>query len=438
MKVTLSVITATIILLGTFVLSNSVKAKNVTVTSPNGKLKVVISDDNQQPSYQVYFNEEALITRSRLGFVYKQQPAFDKGFSISRHESTKHHSTWQQPWGERTEVVDHHQKLTVEFTNKTLNDAQYSVEVKVFNDGLGFRYLVPKQKNYEHVEIVKELTEFTLSNAENTTAYWIPARGWNRYEYIYNQTPVFEASHLHTPATFKTENNIHISIHEAALVDYAGMTLKQGRPGKYHADLTPWFDGVAVKTQTDFKSPWRTIQVADNATDLLNSDLILNLNEPNKLGDVSWVNPGKYIGIWWEMHINVASWGTTDPKVPHGATTENTKRYIDFAAKYGFDGVLVEGWNIGWDGEWYFNGDVFSFTKNYPDFDINELAKYAKNKDVKLVGHHETSGNVTNYRNQMDDAFKLYSQLGIEQVKTGYVADGGDIKRIDENGVVRK
>ena len=240
---------------------------------------------------------------------------------------------------------------------------------------------------------------------------------------------------MHTPFTLKNKNGVHISIHEAALVDYAGMVLNQRRDGTFQADLTPWSDGVAVKKHGAFYTPWRTIQIGDEAVDLINSDIILNLNEPNKLGDVSWVKPGKYVGIWWGMHINENTWGSG--KI-HGATTENTKYYMDFAAKYGFDGVLVEGWNIGWDGDWFYNGDVFSFTQPYDDFDIEELARYGKEKGVQLIGHHETSGNVTNYRNQMEDAFALYEKSNVSQVKTGYVADGGNIKRVDENGIVRK
>ena len=227
---------------------------------------------------------------------------------------------------------------------------------------------------------------------------------------------------------------MHISIHEAALTDYAAMVLDQQRDGILKADLTPWSDGIKVKTQLGFTSPWRTIQIADNAAGLINSSLILNLNEPNTLGDVSWVKPGKYLGVWWGMHLNKNTWGSGPT---HGATTENTKAYMDFAARYGFDGVLVEGWNQGWDGDWFYNGDVFSFTQPYKDFDIAEITRYGLQKGVRLVGHHETSGSVTNYKNQMADAYDLYKQYGVTQIKTGYVADGGKAKRIDEKGIAR-
>jgi alpha-glucosidase len=208
--------------------------------------------------------------------------------------------------------------------------------------------------------------------------------------------------------------------------------LDQRRENVFQTNLTPWSDGIRVKTGAPFKTPWRTIQLSKNAVGLLNSDLILNLNEPNKLGDVSWVQPGKYVGIWWAMHIRERTWGSGPI---HGATTAETKRYMDFAAKYGFDGVLVEGWNVGWDGDWFFNGDLFSFTRSYPDFNIDEISAYAKSKGVRLIGHHETSGNVSNYEKQMGPALDLYEKNGVRQVKTGYVADASDIKRVDENGI---
>ena len=430
-------------------------AETVKVTSPDGNIVVEINDDKSQPEYRVYYQNQPVIEPSALGLVFKEQAPFTEGFKINQTTTSNQDSTWEQPWGERQTVRDHHNALTVEFANSSLTNhqqneswieslfsnqpetlnARYTLEVKVFNDGLGFRYIVPNQAGFEQIELVKESTEFTIPDAHNTTAFWIPARGWNRYEYVYNETNVAQAAHIHTPATFKLPSGTHISIHEAALTDYAAMTLNQRRTGKYVADLTPWSDGIAVKATNGLKSSWRTIQIAQNAAGLINSDLILNLNEPNKLGDVSWVKPGKYVGIWWEMHINKSTWGSGEK---HGATTKNTKRFMDFAEEYGFDGVLVEGWNVGWDGDWFFNGDVFSFTQSYPDFDMEALSEYGKERGVRLIGHHETSGNVTNYRNQMQQALDLYESMGVEQIKTGYVADGGNIKRIDEKGIVRK
>ncbi|WP_166420605.1 glycoside hydrolase family 97 protein [Pseudoalteromonas sp. Z1A8] len=408
--------------------------QTVELKSPDTKITVIISDESTTPSYSIKFKNKAVINKSLLGFEFKTQAAFSDGFKIKSIEQQSVNTQWQQPWGERQNVVDEYNELAVTFTKNEPNKGTYTIRFKAFDSGVGFRYEVPQQTGFEHTEITKELTEFAINNSQDATAWWIPARGWNRYEYVYNTTPLNEAPLAHTPFTFKTSDGTHISIHEAALVDYAGMVLNQRRPGTFTADLTPWSDGIAVKKQGAFETPWRTIQIADSAVGLVNSDIILNLNEPNKLGDVSWVKPGKYVGIWWGMHINTQTWGSGKK---HGATTQTTKYYMDFAAQYGFDGVLVEGWNIGWDGDWYFNGDVFNFTKPYDDFDIAALTQYGKEKGVQLIGHHETSGNVSNYRNQMEDAFALYEKSNVSQVKTGYVADGGNIKRIDKNGIAR-
>lgn len=415
--------------------SVDVLAKTVTVSSPDNKITISVNDDNQ-PSYQVSFNDETVITPSKLGMLFKNAHGFSDGFKITSVSNKQVDSSWQLPWGERKNVADKHNELLLTFTTSRDSANEYKVRFRAFNDGIGFRYEVPKQKGLnDNIEITDELTEFSLKNAKQSTAWWIPARGWNRYEYLYNTTNVESVDRAHTPFTFKLPSGTHISIHEAALVDYAAMTLNQKRPGTLKADLTPWSDGSLVKTSANFKSPWRTIQISKDAVGLLNSNLILNLNEPNKLGDVSWVEPGKYVGIWWGMHIETNTWGSGDK---HGATTSETMRYMDFAAEHGFSGVLVEGWNKGWDGAWFSNGDVFNFTKPYDDFDIEKISQYGAIKGVRLIGHHETSGSVTNYRNQMSDAYALYQKHGVSQIKTGYVADGGNIKRIDEDGIVRK
>jgi len=416
-------------------LANHSSAEVIKVSSPNGKITVVVNDQ-EHPSYQVFFNDKPIIKDSKLGIAFKQSPSFSDNFAITHSQSNQHHSTWQQPWGERKNVIDHHNEVLVTFSIARELAHTFNVRFRVFDDGIGFRYEVKSQSGLDgKIEIIDEFTEFAIPQPSKATAWWIPSRGWNRYEYLYNTTDVESIDRAHTPFTFKLDDGTHLSIHEAALVDYAGMTLNQKRPGILKADLTPWSDGILVKTSANFKTPWRTIQISKDATGLLNSDLILNLNEPNKLGDVSWVEPAKYVGIWWGMHIKTNTWGSGDI---HGATTSETKRYIDFAAKHGFKGVLVEGWNIGWDGDWFNNGDVFNFSQPYDDFDIAAISKHGQSKGVRLIGHHETSGNVTNYRDQMTDAFTLYQKHGVRQVKTGYVADGGNIKRIDEDGIVRK
>ncbi|QTL36717.1 glycoside hydrolase family 97 protein [Pseudoalteromonas viridis] len=411
--------------------TSATHAATHSVSSPDGKLTFQISDDHSQPSYQVTFNNKAVINPSRLGFDFARAPSLRDGLTISSTQRNSADERWQQPWGEAREIRDHHNELVVTLADSQSKQAQYQLRVRVFDDGIGFRYEVAHDSARY---ITRELTEFAVADSDKATAWWIPARGWNRYEYTYKTTPLHDAAHVHTPFTLKNKDGVHVSIHEAALVDYAAMTLNQRRPGTFISDLTPWSDGIAVKTNGQFNTPWRTIQVGAQATDLLNSRLILNLNEPNKLGDVSWVEPGKYLGIWWGMHIGKNTWGSGEK---HGATTERTKEYLSFAAEHGFDGVLVEGWNTGWDGDWFYNGDVFSFTEAYPDFDLDAIAKHGEQVGARLIGHHETSGNVSNYRDQVADAFALYEKAGVRQVKTGYVADGGNIKRIDERGHAR-
>jgi len=400
------------------------------VVSPDGRNGFsLLIDHAGQPRYSIRRGAEVVVRESRLGLRFADQAEFGKGFRLAGQEQASRDETWEQPWGERRWVRDHHEELLLHFEDAA--GRRFDLRVRAFDDGVAFRYEVPAQAGFGQAHIVDELTEFELP--QGSTAWWIPGRRYNRYEYLYNTTGLEEIETAHTPMTVRTPAGTHLSIHEAALTDYAAFVLDQRRDRVFQTNLTPWSDGIRVKTAAPFKSSWRTVQLADNAVGLLNSSLILNLNEPNALGDVSWVEPGKYVGIWWAMHIRNRTWGSGPI---HGATTEETMRYMDFAAKYGFDGVLVEGWNTGWDGDWVQNGDLFSFTQSYPDFDIRAVAEYGRKLGVRLIGHHETSGNVTNYARQMDAAFDLYESVGVRQVKTGYVADGGNIKRVDENGMV--
>lgn len=410
-------------------ISLAAAADTPTVASPDGRIVVTVSADAGLARYEVRFDGKEVVAPSRLGMLFKDAFGFDRHMRIVAVHRDSADTHWEQPWGERKTIRDHHNELLVEFDSSQGPQRRMRVRFRVFNGGIGFRYEFPKQKSLKRVNIVDELTEFSIPGG--ATAWWIPGRGWNRYEYLYRTTALDAVDMAHTPMTLRLPSGVHLSIHEAALVDYAAMVLKQERPGVLKADLTPWSDGIRVKTHTPFVSPWRTIQISPDAVGLLNSDLILNLNEPNKLGDVSWVEPGKYVGVWWAMHIKRRTWAS-GPK--HGATTAETKRYIDFAAANGFKGVLVEGWNVGWDGDWFDHGDQFRFTEPYPDFDIDAVTQYAAQKGVRLIGHHETSGAVTNYEDQMDDAFSLYEKLGVRQVKTGYVADGGRIERVDAKG----
>ena len=404
-------------------------AAAVKVTSPDGKIVFTLQVmEREELRYSLSFDQQIIVKDSRLGLRFRQQAAFDRGFQIQQVVRAGYDDNWEQPWGERRVVRDHYNQLLIQLGDNS--GRRFDLRVRIFDDGVGFRYEVPGQPGFQSVDIVEELTEFHLP--EGSTAWSIPGRDYNRYEYLYKKTGLGDIRTAHTPMTLRTPNGAHLSIHEAALVDYAAFTLEQRRDNVFQTRLRPWSDGIRVKTAAPFKTPWRTIQVSGDAVGLLNSSLILNLNEPNSLGDVSWVEPGKYIGIWWAMHIRDRSWGSGPI---HGATTAETKRYIDFAARYGFDGVLVEGWNTGWDGDWFWNGELFSFTEPYPDFDIHAVSDYARSRGVRLVGHHETSASVSNYRKQMGPAFDLYESVGVRQVKTGYVGDAGDIKRVDDNGV---
>lgn len=401
------------------------------VSSPDGSIIVTVADDNGLLSYSVSRLGKEVIKPSALGLRFAQQHGLDADLSIVSVTFEKNKDTWEQPWGERRFVENNYQQLRVSVTREKTQQT-FALVVKAFNDGIGFRYEVPKQKSLNKVAITEELTEFNMD--ENATAWWIPARKWNRYEYLYNTTTVNEMEMAHTPVTMKLTNGTHVSLHEAALVNYAGMSIEHRRGPNLVANLAPRADGALVELKTPFVTPWRTIQISPDAKGLVNSDLILNLNEPSEIDDISWFKPGKYIGIWWQQHIKDRTWGNDGI---HAATTEATIEMMDFAAEHKFDGVLVEGWNLGWDGDWYNNGDVFSFTESYDDFDINKVAEHGRKVGVRLIGHHETSGSISNYERQMDDAFKLYQENDVAIVKTGYVADAGKLKYIDDQGITR-
>ncbi len=413
-------------ILPSFYAEKTATLEAASVSSPSGDLTLILSTPNSTPHWQALWKGKAVTAPAGLGITFASGRDLDQGLSIVSVTEVTHDATWEQPWGERRVVHDHHTELAASFAH-TDGQPAFTLRVRVFDDGLGFRYEVPA--NGDRI-ITNELTEFRLP--EDAKTWWIEAGGWNRYEYLYQETPLSEVRRAHTPLTAKLPDGPYISIHEAALTDYAGMWLNQRRPGVLQADLAPWSDGARVKVNGSFTTPWRTLQISDTAAGLTNSDIILNLNEPNRLGsDLSWIKPGKYIGIWWCMHINECTWGRGDK---HGATTERAIQYIDFAAKHGFEGVLVEGWNHGWDGDWFVNGEVFNFTTPYPDFDLEFLSNYAHERNVHLIGHHETSGAVTNYKEQIEAAYALYQKLGIPAIKTGYVADGGQLTRRDSNG----
>lgn len=400
------------------------------VSSPDGRIVVTVTTDGDgRPLYAVAKDGKPLITPSPLGFLFTDAPKLQRNFKIEGATHSGADSTWEQPWGEWKTIRDRHNELKVRLKETTALGRVMDVVFRVFDDGVGFRYELPEQPNLKTAHILDELTEFDL--ASDGTAWWIPGGEWNRYEYLYNKTPISGIAQAHTPLTVKLADGTHIAFHEAALVDYSGMWLRRVEGTKLKAVLSPGAGAAKVTRDTPFVTPWRTMIVSADAPGLYMSHIELNLNEPNKLGDVSWFRPSKYVGIWWEMHLNKSTW-STGPM--HGATTANTKRYIDFAAANGFKGVLVEGWNKGWDGQWFGNGNDFEFAGPTPDFDADALAAYAKKKGVELIGHHETGGSVSHYESQLDQAFAFAAAHGEHVVKTGYVTDAGQIERVGPNG----
>lgn len=400
--------------------------------SPDGKVQVSVTvDGDGRPYYAVTRAGKPIIRPSRLGFMFTDAPKIERNMMIAGSSTSKSDTSWDQPWGEWKTIRDNHTELRVRLVEKipVAPGREIDVVFRIFDDGVGFRYEFPEQSHLKVAKIGDELTEFDL--AENGTAWWIPGSEWNRDEYLWNKTPITEVPLVHTPFTAKFEDGTHIAIHEAALVDYSGMWLQRVDGTKLKAVLEPGADGAKVTRALPFNTPWRTIIIADNAPGLYRSHIELNLNEPNKEGNVSWFTPAKYVGVWWAMHLDKYSWNT-GPK--HGATTANVKRYIDFAAANGFKGVLVEGWNVGWDGNWFGNGNDFDFARPTPDFDMAFLSAYAKKKGIHLIGHHETGGSTTHYEQQLDKGFAFAQANGEHVVKTGYVTDAGQLERVDPDG----
>ncbi|WP_134141861.1 glycoside hydrolase family 97 protein [Flavobacterium sp. S87F.05.LMB.W.Kidney.N] len=370
-----------------------------------------------QPQYSFSSNGKSVIEPSLLGFEFQGLPKMTEGFEVVSTEEKSADETWEQPWGEFKKVRDHHNELIVHLKESKGEERLVDIIFRVFDDGVGFRYEFPKQPHLGKVKISNEITQFTFK--DNNEVWWIPVHRENSYyESEYRKTLMSKTDTINTPATFETKDKLYVAIHEANLTDFASMTLLKTTDKQYKSDLVPWADGVKVYAETPFKTPWRTIVVGKNPGEVATSTIMLNLNEPSKIEDLSWITPSKYIGIWWGMHLEKYTWGQG---AKHGATTKNTKEYIDFAAKNGFDGVLVEGWNEGWDGDWTADGSAFSFVKAYPDFNLEEITKYAAMKNVRLIGHHETAGATKNYESQLEDAFKLYQKMGVNSVKTGYV-----------------
>jgi alpha-glucosidase len=410
-------------LLVTFAVRTTIAQDTISVSSPDGRNKIGVSTNQGRLYYILSRDGRPIITPSMLGFEFRGAPTLRDSLRITGQARSSHDETWTQPWGEVARVRDHHNELRVSVLETSAPGRKFDVVVRAFNDGIGFRYELPAQQALGEFTITEELTEFQM--ADDAKAWWIPSNRarLDRSEMLYSSSPVSVIDSIQTPLTMATrDGRTFIVIHEANLVNYARMNLAGPRLDnrRMHVALAPMSGGVKVQGRTPFVTPWRTIQLADRAADLSPSVLGLNLNPPNVLGDVSWIKPMKYVGIWWGMHINTMTW-SSGPK--HGATTANTKQYIDFAAANGFGGVLVEGWNTGWDGDWIQNRNAFSFTQAYPDYDMKGLAAYAQSKGVKLIVHNETSGGIQNYERQMDGAFALYHSFGLDAIKSGYVTD---------------
>ena len=435
------------------VISCAKKANFVTtVTSPDKNIEVLFNlTPNETPAYEVVYKNDTLIKTSTLGFDLKDAPAISGDFEILKVTPSTFNETWKMQWGEQSEVVNHYNELKIDLQEKSNLKRKMTLVYRVFNDGISFRYEFPNQPNLKTVIIKDENTEFNLTS--NPTVWWQPA-DWDSYEYLYNTTKFSKINAIskrnnpngyeipynavNTPVTLKTDKGEYLSFHEAALVDYAGMTLevdtlKLAMKSKL---VNSELNGYAVKRTTPFTTPWRTIQLAEKPGNLIASKLILNLNEPNKLGDISsWFKPMKYVGIWWEMHLGKSTWdyestqdmstftGAKKAKGHHGATTANAKYYIDFAAKNNIPGILVEGWNTGWN-HWigFENREgVFDFVTPYPDYNLKEVAAYGKSRGVELIMHHETSAAPRTYDKQMDTAYALIKSLGLHAIKSGYV-----------------
>ena len=436
-------------------MSSTVMAESI--TSPNGGLTLNFTLSAQgEPVYELFFKDRVVIKPSKLGLELKNDPGLMNGFALVDAKTSTWDETWEPVWGEEKQIRNHYNELLVTL-HQQVQDRNIQIRFRLFDDGLGFRYEFPLQKNLNYFVIKEEHTQFAM--AGDHTAFWIPG-DYDTQEYDYtesklseirglmegaitpnsSQTP-FSPTGVQTSLQMKTADGLYINLHEAALVDYSCMHLNlDDKNFIFESWLTPDAVGDKGYMQAPCTSPWRTVIVSDDARDILASRITLNLNEPCAYEDVSWIKPVKYVGVWWEMISGKSTWAYTDelpsiklgevdyskmkPNGRHGATNENVKKYIDFAAKHGFDQVLVEGWNEGWE-DWFGKSKdyVFDFVTPYLDFDVKMLNAYAKSKGVKLMMHHETSGSVRNYERHLDKAYQFMVDNGYNAVKSGYVGN---------------
>lgn len=425
-----------------------------TITSPDGKLNLQFELKDSVPVYSLSYDGKPIINESRLGLTVADGPSFIKGFGVKDYIISSFNENWQPVLGEVKSINNNYNQLRVMLAQPA-QQREITITFRLFNDGLGFRYEFPEQANLNYFVIKEEETEFALSG--DFKAWWIPG-DYDTQEYSYitsnlsevvklwpnsydgnaSQTPVKNA--VQAPLMLKTADGIYINISEAALIGYPAMHLEvNSKNYQLKSHLTPDAQGMKGYIQTPYNTPWRTVVVAPKAAGILESKLILNLNEPTKYATTDWIKPVKYIGVWWEMIMGKSSWsyanignvklGVTDysklaPSGDHGATNEHVRKYINFAAKNGFDAVLVEGWNEGWE-DWFGKSKefVFDFVTPYPDFDVKALNEYAHSKGIKLIMHHETSSSATNYERLLDTAYQFMNKYGYDAVKTGYVGN---------------
>lgn len=426
------------------------------VTSPNGIVSIDFQLKNGIPTYKVDYKGKPVIKESRLGLELRDGKNLMDGFEQLNATTSTFDETWQPVWGEVKEIRNHYNELLAELKQPS-TDRYMNIRFRVYDDGVGFRYEFPQQKNLVYFVIKEEHSQFAMTG--DHTAWWIPG-DYDTQEYDYTESKlseirsllpnavtsnasqtVFSPTGVQTSLQMKTDEGLYINLHEAALVDYSCMHLNlDDKNLVFESWLTPDADGFKGRLQAPCHSPWRTVMVSDDARDILSSHLILNLNEPCKIEDTSWIKPVKYMGVWWEMIAGGKPWSYTNdiPSVKlgetdyrkvksngnHPANTRNVKKYIDFAAKHGFDQLLVEGWNVGWE-DWFGNQKdyVFDFVTPYPDFDIEQLNRYAHDKGIRLMMHHETSGSSRNYERHLEQAYQLMNKYGYTAVKSGYVGN---------------
>jgi alpha-glucosidase len=429
------------------------------LVSPDGRLSLTFTLTAGNPSYSVNFKKQRVLLSSALGFELKTA-SLKSDFAIADTKTSSRDEAWNQPWGEQHEVRNHYNELAVTLQQAGNPGRKLRVIFRAFNNAIAFRYEWPEQTGLKDFEVMDELTDFVFP--ADHMALWQPALRPQQTEQLYSKTRLSELlrqSRLEhgdqtagenpklepikavtTPLILQSDDGLFLAIHEADLTDYAAMELQPRDNHSLKCYLAPWSDGVLVRASAPSVSPWRFVMISDKLSEIVEatSATALNLNPPSRIADTSWIKPGKYVGIWWGMHLGKYTWHPSKPGEDSsdglGATTKNTRDYIDFAAKYGFDGVLVEGWNKGWARDWVAHAAEFSFTEPTAEFDLPALAAYAHGKGVDLISHHETGAIITNYEAQMEAAFAQCERLGIHHVKSGYVGMEPRVNRYDTKG----